>query len=130
MRSSLTWVIALMSLAGCSVGTSVKNYAPAKSPAGATVKLELTGNREMGGELLAVQDSSLLVRSDNQLIRVHLPLIQSGKVPKLTFTGAELNGGQVREHLRLLSRYPQGVSPELESRLLEAYGQAAVQEAS
>lgn len=129
MRSSRAWLIAVTVLAGCSVGTRAKNYAPAKGPAGATVQLELTGNRALAGELLAVEDSSLLVLSQRQLMRVGLPLIQSGKAPKLSFTGAALKG-EARERLRLISRYPQGVSPDLETRLLQAYGQTGVQEPS
>jgi small nuclear ribonucleoprotein (snRNP)-like protein len=87
VKSSRSWPIALLLLAGCSVGSSVKNYAPAKGPAGATVKLELTGNRTLAGELLAVEDSSLLVLSDGQLMRVGLPLIQTGNAAKVGFTG-------------------------------------------
>ena len=129
MRSSRPRVIALMLLAACSVGTSVKNFAPAKGPAGATVTLRLISNRTLAGELLAVADSSLLVQSGGQLFRVGLPRIVSGTAPKLSFTAAELKD-EVRERLRLLSRYPQGVSPELETRLLQAYGQSGVQEPS
>ena len=129
MRSSRVSLIALMLLTGCSVGSKVKNYAPAQGPAGATVELELAGKKALTGELLAVADSSLLVQSSGQLIRVRLPLIQSGRAPNLSFTGAELKPKD-RERLRLISRYPQGVSPELESRLLQAYGQTAVQEPS
>jgi hypothetical protein len=129
VRSSRAWLITLTLLAGCSVGHGVKNYAPAEGPAGATVKLELTGNRTVSGELLAVEDSSLTLLSGAQLLRVRMPLIQTGNVPKLFFTGAELKG-EVRERLRLISRYPQGISPDLETRLLQAYGQAAVQETS
>jgi len=36
----------------------------------------------------------------------------------------------VRTRLRLISRYPQGVTGELETRLLQAYGQSAVDEVS
>ena len=130
MRSTRPWLIALALLAGCMVGTTVKNYAPAQGPAGATVKLELTGNRTLAGELLAVQDSSLTILSGGQLIRVRMPLVQTGNAPKLSFTAAELKNGGVRERLRLISRYPQGISPDLETRLLQAYGQTGVQETS
>ena len=129
MRGSRAWLLALTLLVGCSVGHGVKNYAPAEGPAGATVKLELTGNRTVAGELLTVQDSSLMLLSGGQLIRVRMPLIETGSVPKLSFTRAELKG-DVRERLRLISRYPQGISPDLETRLLQAYRQTAVQETS
>ena len=120
---------ALILLTACSVGSTGRNYAPAKGPAGATVSLELTGKRTMTGELLAVEQGSLLVLAGRQLNRVALPVIQSGKAPKVSFTGGTLKD-ELRERLRLISRYPQGVSPDLEARLLEAYGQNLVQEVS
>jgi hypothetical protein len=119
----------LLLLVACSVGTTGRNYAPAQGPAGATVTLDLTGQRQVGGELLAVEEATLLLRRPGELVRVPLRLITSGKAPKLSFTGATLTG-ETRERLRLISRYPQGVSAELEARLLEAYGQRGVQEIS
>jgi hypothetical protein len=116
-------------LTACSVGTTGRNYAPAKGPEGAIVSLELTGKRTMTGELLTVEQGSLLVLVGRQLVRVALPVIQVGKAPKVSFTGATLRD-EVRERLRLISRYPAGVSPDLEARLLEAYGQTLVQEVS
>lgn len=129
MRPTLE-ACALALLAACAVGTTGGSYEPAKGPAGATVTLELGGRRQLVGELLAVEDASLLVLQDRQLVRVPLPLIVSGKAPKVSFTGQTLTGkvGESRERLRLISRYPQGVSPELEARLLEAYGQSRVRE--
>jgi hypothetical protein len=120
---------ALMLLTACSVGTTGRNYAPAQGPAGATVSLELTGQRTMRGELLAVEPGSLLVLEGRQLVRVAMPLIRSGKAPKVSFAGATLSD-QLRERLRLISRYPQGVSPSLEARLLEAYGLTGIREVS
>lgn len=114
-------------LAACAVGTSAGGYEPAKGPAGATIALELAGQREVAGELLAVEDSALLLRQERELVRVPLRLIVSGKAPKVSFTG-QLPAGETRERLRLISRYPQGVSAALEARLLEAYGQSDVRD--
>jgi hypothetical protein len=120
-------LLALLQLAACSVGTTGKNYPPAKGPAGASVMLELGGKRTLAGELLAVEDSSLVVQAGGRLHRVSLPSIRSGKAPKISFTGPALNDS-IQGRLRLVSRFPQGISPELERRLLEAYGQPAMQE--
>jgi len=120
---------ALILLTACSVGTTGRNYAPAKGPAGATVSLELTGQPTMRGELLAVEPGSLLMLEGRQLVRVAIPLIRSGKAPKVSFAGPTLND-QLHERLRLISRYPQGVSPGLEARLLEAYGLTGIREVS
>lgn len=129
MRSPRLGLIALLLLAACSVGGKVKNYGPANSPAGASVTLELTGKRILSGELLAMEDSSLVLQAAGELHRVRLVLIKSGKAPKLRFSGSRLEP-EARERLRLISRYPQGISPELKSRLLQAYGQTEVQEPS
>lgn len=121
-------VLALLLVAACPIGTTGRGYAPAKGPAGATVTLELTGHRRIVGELLAVEDTALLVLEDRQLVRVPLPLIVSGNAPKVSFNGQAATGGlgEPGERLRLISRYPQGVSAELEERLLQAYGQSGV----
>lgn len=123
-------LFALGLLAACAVGTTGGSYEPAKGPAGARVTLEVTGHREVIGELLAVEDASLLLLQERQLVRVPLALIVSGNAPKVSFTGRTLmaKSDEARERLRLISRYPQGMSPELEAMLLEAYGQSRVQE--
>ena len=51
----------LLLLVACSVGTTGRNYAPAQGPAGATVTLKLSGQDQAVGELLAVEDTALLV---------------------------------------------------------------------
>jgi hypothetical protein len=108
----------------CSVGTHARNYAPANGPAGAVVSLQLTDKSRGTGELLAVETSALLLLRDSQLVRVPLSRVRRGSAPKLSFDGSLRDN--TRERLRLISRYPQGVSSELEGRLLRAYGQSEV----
>ena len=124
MRPLPAGVLGLMLLTACQVGTHAKNYAPATGPAGATVMLPLTDKSKTTGELLAVESGALLLLQASQLTRVPLSQIRSGSAPKVGFDGRL--GGNTRERLRLLSRYPQGVSPELEGHLLRAYGQGEV----
>jgi hypothetical protein len=127
MPSPLRRFAALLLLTACTVGTTGRNYAPAKGPAGASVTLGLSGNREIGGELLAVEGAGLLLLENRQLIRVDFGAIKSLRVPKISTRDLDQT---MRERLRLISRYPQGVSPELEERLLQAYGAASVREVS
>lgn len=129
MRAPLRVLVPLLFLGGCMLGASKSSYAPAKGPAGAMVSLDLGGDRRFEGELLAVEHTTLLVLQAQQPVRIALPLIRSGKAPKVSFTGRSLTG-DVRERLRLISRFPQGVSPELEARLLQAYGARSVREVS
>lgn len=129
MRAISCALLPPLLLAACMVGTSAHGYAPAKGPAGATVSMELDDKRRITGELLAVEEATLLVLQDREVIRVPVSRIRSGKAPKISFTGERLVG-TTREELRLVSRYPQGVSPELEARLLQAYGTTSVREIS
>lgn len=114
----------LVLAAACTVGTHARNYPPAKGPAGATVNLQLSDKSRSTGELLAVETSGLLLLRDSQLVRVLLSQVRRGNAPKLSFNGSLRD--DTRERLRLISRYPQGVSSELEGQLLRAYGQSEV----
>lgn len=125
MRTAPRDLALLLLLAGCSVGPTTRGYQPATGPAGAAVTLALTDDRSVGGELLAVEDTTLLLLENRQLIRVDLATVRSLKGPRLNVSRANLTGA-VRERLRLISRYPQGVSSDLEARLLQAYGTTAV----
>ncbi len=110
---------------GCAVGTTSANYQPARGPAGAAVTIAAQGGTIVLGELLAVESQTLLVREDRRLVRVAFDRIESLRAPKINLKGSGLAPADERR-LRLISRYPQGVSPELERQLLAAYGQDAV----
>jgi hypothetical protein len=115
-------------LTGCVVGTSAKSYQPAQEPEGAAIELKLDGGHAVEGELLAVQWDSLLVREGSRFVRVPIARLTRTRGPKLNYSKPGLTA-DLRERLRLISRYPQGVTAELEQRLLAAYGQTAVQAA-
>ncbi len=124
MRIQTALGLGVMVMAACTVGTHANNYAPAQGPAGATVQLQLSDKTRISGELLAVEQNALLILRNSQLIRVPLSQVQTGSAPKVSFDG-RLRGDS-RERLRLISRYPQGVSAELESQLRRAYGRRVV----
>ena len=124
MRLSHAFGLGLLVLAGCTIGSPARNYEPAKGPAGAIVDLRLADKSRITGELLAVEEGALLVRQDSQLIRISLSHVRRGSAPKVSFD-RNLQGG-TRDRLRLISRYPQGVAPELEGQLARAYGQSSV----
>jgi hypothetical protein len=123
MRPHILLALAITLLGGCQVGTQAKNYPPATGPAGAIVNIELSDKSKLSGELLAVEPTSLLLRIP-EVVRVPLAQVRSGRAPKVRFD-SKLRGNS-RERLRLISRYPQGVTPELEALLLQAYGQGEV----
>jgi hypothetical protein len=124
MRILFALGLALCALAGCQVGTHARNYQPATGPAGAIVNLELADRSRTRGELLAVEPDALLLLRIDELTRISLSQIRRGRAPKIGFDGRL--AGNTRERLRLVSRFPQGISGELEGRLLQAHGQSAV----
>jgi hypothetical protein len=111
----------LLALVACSIGPKVERYQPAQGPAGAEVTIALTDHRTVGGELLAVEDTTFLLVSDQQLVRVGMGAVRSLKGPRISAGRQLLVTIPIRERLQRISRYPQGVSPELEKRLLDAY---------
>jgi hypothetical protein len=122
----------LTATAACHSGPSVQRFAPAHEPGGAAISLQL---RRAGvawritGELLAVRDSDLLVRDTAAFWRVPIRAIRSATVQAkggdVSIERGRIAAGS-RDRLRLLSRYPHGLSDELLARLLAAYGRDSV----
>ncbi len=122
-RAGVSVLAALV--AACSMGPKVANWAPATQAQGAEIRLELGGARKVAGELLAVDSTQFLVRETGRIVRVSFAAVRSGEAHQ-TQIEAGVPGRELRRRLRLMSRYPQGVAPELEQQLLQAYGQEAV----
>ncbi|HVT45354.1 MAG TPA: hypothetical protein VMT00_13295 [Thermoanaerobaculia bacterium] len=126
MRNPFPAVVTLaLCLTACAVGPRVGDFKPAYSPAGIEVTLNLEGESTLKGELLEVRDSGLVMLNDNEVILISYASIRRGGLAQ---TGIRIGEGKpparaAREQLRLLSRYPQGLSPELLASLLSAYGQ-------
>ena len=126
MRRSLTVAVAL-GIGACHAGPDTQHFAPAVQPRGIQVNVELRGSR-IPGELLEVQDSALLLLrpTGTQVVLVPLREIRSAVFQQrgvLIYHGAFVGGGTAAQ-LRLLSRYPTGLTPGLRSALLAAYGQS------
>lgn len=121
--------LVLLGLASCSVGPRAERFAPARSPGGAQVRLEFgKGKRSVVGELIAIQDSAMLILADSAIELVPLASIRRGAATASGSRASFLRRPTpvTRERLRLLSRYPGGVTPDLLRQLLEAYGQTEV----
>ena len=126
MRRSRLWGPVVLATIGCNVGGRVDRFAPAQRPEGAAVELALQGGGTARGELLAVQDTALLV-----LVHDTVTLVPYGHVvPGRSSQTGELfetpPAPDVARRLRLVSRFPQGLTPDLLARLLAAHGQSAL----
>lgn len=124
-RALLCLGVLALQVAGCSMGPKVADWAPAAQAQGANISLDLRGGQKVYGELLAVDSTQFLVREPGRIVRVSFDAVGSGESFRTQIV-AGVPGRELRRQLRLMSRYPQGVSPELEHELLLAYGQDAV----
>ena len=105
-------------------GMTARKLTPAHEAAGISVHIR-TDMRQLSGELIALRDDGLLLVSD-KVVR----LVPYGSIVSALFDQTEdrIDGHQPpsrdqRERLRVLSRYPQGLAPDLLNDLLHAYGQ-------
>ena len=136
--TSLVSIAALACLAnGCSFGVTAGKYNPAQQPGGVTVVVETgQGQPEIRGELIEVRDAGIVVltfRTQNtpqsglELRLLPYTAILTSKVSqtesRYAISKRMAPKPEVRERLRLLSRFPQGLTPELTQQLLAAYGQ-------
>ena len=125
----------------CAFGMTTEKFVPAKNPAGVRSEVRTSGG-VFAGELLEVRNAALIVLSNEaahdappgsppkQLLR----LIPFGSIVRARFdqhgSGFDIvdgraRSGRVLERLRLLSRFPYGMSPEVEAELLKVHGQNA-----
>ncbi len=125
-------LILLVGLSGCLLlGPTARSFPPATGPAGVRATLT-TSQGVFDAEVVEVRDAALLVlRGDNRLVLVPYTAIQRGEfdqMRRLRIEGRQPLERPHLEQLRLVSRYPQGVSPELLRTLLAAYGQRELEE--
>ena len=123
-------LISTLALGGCHFGTRAQTFGPAQGPEGVHTGITTMGAGWISGELLEVQDTALLVLSDERLVLVPFDLMRSAQFDEMgsdtTISDQEAPSIAARERLRLVSRFPQGVTAELLEELLAAYGQDEV----
>ena len=132
--SSIPAAAMALTLGACTLGSRPATFAPARSPQGIEARITPWARHYTAativGELLSVSDSGLMVLSaDRRLLHAHWPALARATFRQL---GVRLEGGhapdpRARERLRLVSRYPQGLSAELTSGLLASLGRERVE---
>jgi len=121
-----TLLLALVS-GGCSVGPRIEAVDAANTPAGIATVVR-TADATYEGELLSVTDDGLLLLVADRLMSVSFDVIvdiDARPVLRVHGPSRSLNP-PVQHELLSWSRFPQGVSRELERSLLGAYGQTEV----
>jgi len=141
-RPTIVFLGALLaSIAGCHFGPQIKNLETARRPEGVEVIVHLTGGESTGspprGELLDVRRESILInvwREPNagyaspRLVTLvdnrFVDHVDAGPFGRLDPDGRSAEGDRAR--LRRVSRFPQGLAPDLLEELLKAQGQESL----
>lgn len=127
MRHERVCTVALLcAAAACTVGGRPESYVPATTPEGVTTTVTLRSER-FEAELLALDDTALIVRRLYAMPPVVFVRYTALRGAQFKQVGALETGRpplpRVREKLRLVSRFPQGLSADLLRELLTIHGQ-------
>lgn len=120
--------IVVIGLGACMVGQSARSFAPAIGPRGIGADIRFRGTSpRVRGELLDVQDTVIvLLSSANRIVHVPIRTILVGRFAR---RGTLIEDGKMKERtrnwLKLVSRFPAGLTPEVTAKLLVMNGQAA-----
>ncbi len=125
MRTPWMFIAAAAALQGCMIGATPRKFGPAVSPKGVETRLTLPGRVALVGELLSVSDSGLLVLvTGRRMVHAYWPALREATFRQVR---ARIQAGRppdarTRERVRMVSRFPYGMAPELTARLLESLG--------
>src|SRR5712692_3237517 len=111
--------------AACSFGPRVESFTPAYAPGGVNATVA-HGDSTFTAELLTLSDTALLLVRNNRIVLARYGAgtdVVFPALPEQYAIRGQPPAGAVREQLRLLSRFPSGISPSLLTQLLRAYRQ-------
>lgn len=119
-------LIAVSLATGCRFGPKMEKLSIARSPSGAAIEAA-TFTGPVKGELLSVTDDGVVVLQANRLINVRFAEIRDARIKELgsdyRFGGEKRPDPDTMTRLRRVSRFPQGITPEIQATLLTLYPQ-------
>jgi len=134
--------LAAIALCACHVGPQIRDLDLANNPEGATVEVEvsLTDGQDklkFEGELLEIRDDGIVFSGasaeDAEDLLIFVAWKSAVRVRATEFGGYRAEVGrslewsdETKERFRLISRFPQGISPEIMEGLLAAHRQEEV----
>ncbi|MDQ3697796.1 MAG: hypothetical protein M3373_07200 [Gemmatimonadota bacterium] len=126
MKTSIAVLLAISLAAGCRFGPQIENFDLARSPRGAIVHVtRATG--AVSGELLAVTEDGLVVLEGTRMVSVPFSEIRNARFPDLgasyRILGRQRPDPEAMAKLRRVSHFPQGITPEIQAKLLTIYQQ-------
>ena len=116
--------VAVIAAMACFTGPSVRGFQPAVSGHGVETTID-AGRLTLVGELLEASDSGFVVLESNGLMYTPYSLVHKARFSDMGSYGSGRPAPGVLQRLRLLSRFPQGMSPQTLQLLLAASGQSA-----
>lgn len=135
-------ILAVFFLGGCHTGPMIHKLEEPRQPFGANVEIEVsqTGTSrslDYEGELIEVSDDGLVFASrsiagaPSRVTFAPWPRIRSVEATELpgyksTRRGSKSHRPESIEEMRIVSRFPQGLSPELMEKLLASFDQVTI----
>ncbi len=131
-RRHVLGALCALAIGACSWGTRPSGFAPALGPVGALVTIRVRGEQaDRRGELFTADSLGLTLRGE-RLVRVAWERLDAMDVDKMgpnyDVRAGESPSREKRARIALVSRFPQGLSGELLSRVLTALNQGALEE--
>ena len=125
----MTLALVTVLLFSCRYGVSVDSFPPARTARGVTSDVTTDRGRFVG-ELIEVRDSGIVILTERSLRLVLYSEIVSSRFEGMN-RGVALGNrrpptAESREQLRMSSRFPPGLTPEMLERLLKAQGQTSL----
>ena len=135
MRLSKSMIVAaaLMSSA-CRIGGTAAKLEPAAIPQGVSISVATKSGTSYSGELLEVRDGGVVILlTDGKVAFIPWDATAGATTPLVTevrtsYGSGQRPGAEVRNNLVILSHFPQGMTPEIQAKVLAAHGQSGVTE--
>lgn len=126
MRLFVAALLAVSLVTACRFGPRIEQVSLARSPRGAMYEVKRVAG-VVNGELLAVTDEGLIVLEGRRMVTVPFADIRDARSTELgkdyRVRDGKTPNPQLMARLRRVSHFPQGITPEIQARLLTLYTQ-------
>src|SRR5688572_10479783 len=115
-------------LGSCRIGPSVETYTAARNPEGVRIDARTRGEHILGEVIEVRGDTALVVLAGGQLILVPWQLMRNVRITGLALSSmtGKCVAPDYRAAVTRLSRFPQGMTPEIRARFLAHLGQSEI----
>jgi len=124
MRVHMIIITLALGAAACHIGKRAETLGLAHSPTGAIANLEVNQQAPITGELLAAEDSALLLLRGQAMLSIPYSLIRYAafkEIDQRYSLEQRVPDAETLRKLRLISHFPQGISPSLHRTLAAMY---------